>query len=116
LALAWQVLLVKRAATHSAVAKLRGAALSVAMTSREGPPAAAVVTAWQLADHRLAFLDYEGPLSGDRGTVNCCERGTYTPLTAGDNGLAVLLSGNALQGKVELVRQGPTWTLAVAGA
>ena len=31
----------------------------------------------RLADHRLAYLDYEGPLSGKRGSVRCVDRGTY---------------------------------------
>jgi hypothetical protein len=31
-----------------------------------------------LADHRLAYLDYEGPLSGDRGTVTRWDYGEYT--------------------------------------
>ena len=30
-----------------------------------------------LPDHRLAYLDYEGPISGDRGSVTRWDRGTY---------------------------------------
>src|SRR3569623_1675370 len=30
-----------------------------------------------LADHRLAYLDYEGPISGDRGVVSRFVRGEY---------------------------------------
>ena len=30
-----------------------------------------------LADHRLAYLDYEGPVSGDRGSVRRLDFGTY---------------------------------------
>jgi hypothetical protein len=30
-----------------------------------------------LPDHRLAYLDYEGPISGGRGTVARWDRGTY---------------------------------------
>jgi hypothetical protein len=30
-----------------------------------------------LPDHRLAYLDYEGPISGDRGSVKRWDRGTY---------------------------------------
>ncbi len=32
----------------------------------------------QLADHRLAYLTYEGPLSGNRGSVQQIDAGTYT--------------------------------------
>ena len=31
-----------------------------------------------LADHRLAYLDYEGPISGQRGSVTRWDCGTYT--------------------------------------
>ncbi len=31
----------------------------------------------RLADHRRAYLDYEGPVSGDRGTVKRISAGTY---------------------------------------
>ena len=30
-----------------------------------------------LGDHRLAYLDYEGPISGDRGSVVRWDRGEY---------------------------------------
>ncbi len=33
--------------------------------------------ATQLADHRLHYLDYEGPVSGNRGTVLQQDSGTY---------------------------------------
>ena len=35
------------------------------------------IAAEQLADHRLAYLDYEGPVSGHRGTVTRCDHGSY---------------------------------------
>ena len=34
-------------------------------------------SATQLADHRRAYLDYEGPVSGNRGTVVRVDSGTY---------------------------------------
>jgi hypothetical protein len=34
------------------------------------------VEAQRLADHRLAYLDYEGPVSGDRGSVRRLDSGT----------------------------------------
>lgn len=38
------------------------------------------VIAQRLADHRLEYLDYEGPVSGQRGSVARILRGTYTCL------------------------------------
>jgi hypothetical protein len=40
------------------------------LLGREGATAGDAVDCVRLADHRAAYLDYEGPLSGDRGTVN----------------------------------------------
>lgn len=35
------------------------------------------IAATQLGDHRAAYLDYEGPVSGGRGEVKRCAAGTY---------------------------------------
>lgn len=37
-----------------------------------------MVTARRLADHRLAYLEYEGPLTNDRGHVTRIAGGEYT--------------------------------------
>src|SRR5438309_936167 len=50
-------------------------------TSHPGcPPIAAknAVVAEQLADHRIAYLELEGPLSGDRGEVIRVLSGAYS--------------------------------------
>jgi hypothetical protein len=31
----------------------------------------------RIADHRIMYLDYDGPVSGDRGTVTTVERGLF---------------------------------------
>jgi len=72
---------------------------------------AALVTAYPLADHRLAYLDYEGPLTGERGTVRCCDRGELELLEEGEHRLTALLSGDLLQGKIRLMRLGQEWSL-----
>jgi len=43
------------------------------------PGAGRVVPAERLGDHRLAYLDYEGPVSGGRGVVARWDHGTYAP-------------------------------------
>ncbi len=43
----------------------------------ELPTAQKGAAAEQLPAHRLAYLDYEGPVSGNRGTVTRCDGGTY---------------------------------------
>ncbi len=43
----------------------------------DGDPSLATVPAIRLADHRLAFLEYEGPLSGNRGEVRRVAAGEF---------------------------------------
>ena len=51
-----------------------------------------------IADHRLAYLDYEGPVSGERGVVTRWDRGTYTIERQSDVEWAVDLVGEKLVG------------------
>jgi hypothetical protein len=43
----------------------------------EPPEADREVACRSLPDHRLAYLDYEGPISGGRGSVKRWDQGTY---------------------------------------
>lgn len=63
----------------------------------------------RLADHRLAYLDYEGPLSGNRGSVRCVDRGTYDVVKECSERLVVELQGSILSGSVTLLQQGSSW-------
>ncbi len=48
------------------------------------PPTPGVfVAAVPLGDHRLHYLDYEGPVSGGRGSVRRWDQGTYDDLKDG---------------------------------
>lgn len=57
-----------------------------------------------LADHRLAYLDYEGPVSGGRGSVRRLDRGDYRTLTWGPDRVVVELRGDQLAGELDLRR------------
>ena len=57
-----------------------------------------------LPDHRLDYLDYEGPLSQDRGTVRRCDWGVYKPQSQTENHLAISLLGQRLTGRLRLDR------------
>jgi hypothetical protein len=46
-----------------------------------------------LPDHRPLYLDYEGPVSGDRGTVTRWDWGEYALLSAAALPLSVQLRG-----------------------
>jgi hypothetical protein len=67
-------------------------------------------TATSHFDHRLFYLDYEGPLSGDRGTVSRWDGGELHWLIGGPDRYVVELSGEKLHGTFELTRrEGDQW-------
>jgi hypothetical protein len=55
------------------------------------------IAAEALPDHRLAYLDYEGPVSGNRGTVSRWDAGEYTLEFAGDSEVRLNLQGGRLR-------------------
>lgn len=59
----------------------------------------------RLADHRRSYLDYEGPVSGDRGHVRRHDAGVCTVLEQTDDRWLVKFAGRRLIGRYELVRQ-----------
>jgi hypothetical protein len=83
-----------------------------ALASAPGSPEP--VPARALPDHRLAYLDYEGPIAGGRGLVVRWDEGTYQLERQGPAQWVVLLSGRRLVGQAVLQRTGPDptqWTL-----
>ena len=58
-----------------------------------------------LADHRPIYLDYEGPISGGRGTVTRWDQGTYLVEVWSDDEIIVEITGAKLVGRVELRRR-----------
>lgn len=61
----------------------------------------------QLPDHRSSYLEYEGPVSGGRGTVSRVESGTYEVLRESADELSVRLTGVAAQGDLTITREAP---------
>jgi hypothetical protein len=55
------------------------------------------IEARRLPDHRIAYLDFEGPVSGDRGSVRRVEAGWYVVRSEGAEGLVVELRGSQLE-------------------
>ncbi|WP_298867512.1 DNA polymerase ligase N-terminal domain-containing protein [uncultured Gimesia sp.] len=55
-----------------------------------------------LPDHRIAYLEYEGPVSGNRGEVSRWDRGTFSLLEQNDELIVALLTGDELAGRVTL--------------
>lgn len=59
------------------------------------------IAATPLPDHRLHYLDYEGPLSGDRGSVRRIEWGTFEWTERTTEIIRLELRGVKLKGPAE---------------
>ena len=71
------------------------------------------VAAEQLPDHRSAYLDYEGPVSGDRGTVKRLDAGTYEIRQRAADRFVIDVAGQVIRGEIELLaKHGPIAAMA----
>ena len=71
-----------------------------------------------LPDHRLAYLDYEGPISGGRGSVTRWDCGVFSVERESDAQWVVELAGEKLAGKAIFRRSTDDpkqWRLLVIG-
>src|SRR5437868_4054398 len=55
-------------------------------------------------EHRTMYLDYEGPLSGDRGRVTRWDVGTFEWVEVGPERVVVELRGEKISGRVWIER------------
>ena len=67
----------------------------------------AEITCQALPDHRLDYLDYEGPVSNHRGQVTRVDRGTYETLRESGEELLVRLDGRRFGGEL-LMQNSPS--------
>ncbi len=64
----------------------------------------------RIGDHRPAYLDYEGPIGGNRGQVVRWDGGLFEVLDEGPGRLVVRLHGARWQGVVDaLQHEGNVW-------
>ncbi len=82
----------------------------------EPPKDTGEVAAEASFDHRLFYLDYEGPVSGNRGTVRRWDHGVYRVENAQTDRLVLRFEGSRLHGQVLLERQGEKWTFRWEGS
>ena len=68
------------------------------------PEPGAAIPATPLGLHRKAYLDYEGPLSGNRGTVKQWDAGLFDWHLDDANRVVVRLEGRLLCGAASLER------------
>ena len=79
------------------------------------PPAGRTIAAEPLPDHRLAYLDYEGPVSGNRGTVTRWDAGEYRLLEESKERIVLVLSGNRLTGSAVIASAETGWQFTFCG-
>jgi DNA polymerase Ligase (LigD) len=67
------------------------------------------IAAEALPDHRVTYLDYEGPVSGGRGMVKQWDHGTYEVIDSTEGQLVVRFAGRKLSGTAAITqtRNGP---------
>jgi DNA polymerase Ligase (LigD) len=70
----------------------------------EEPTPGVPIAAEELPDHRLAYLDYEGPISGDRGTVRRWDAGRFELLSESRLEIHIRLAGDRVAGEARLTR------------
>ncbi len=76
------------------------------------PQPGQAVMATSLGNHRRIYLDYQGPVSGNRGRVVRWDAGTFNWQTDEANRLVVRLDGGRLRGTATLQRDAAgEWTL-----
>lgn len=63
------------------------------------------VSGHELPRHRLAYLEYEGEVSGNRGTVRRVAGGLYQLIESKPGRMCLGLVSDEISGKLELVRQ-----------
>ncbi len=77
------------------------------------PSAGTLVVAEAIHDHRLHYLDYEGPISGNRGQVVRWDSGTFATRDWNAERIALTLVGERLKGELVLERvAGEEWKAA----
>ena len=70
------------------------------------------LAAESIAAHRLMYLDYEGPVSRERGRVARWDHGLAEWLGEGESSVRLRLNGNRLVGELTLERSAaqPLWS------
>lgn len=69
------------------------------------------IPARRIGDHRLAYLTYEGPISGNRGQVRRVDAGTVDILELTAGRCVFVLRGDRLSGRLELRVEDGDWIL-----
>ncbi len=75
------------------------------------------VSAVKIFDHALKFLSFEGALSGDKGSVQIADKGTYQIKAETRQKIEAEFTGGILKGVFTLSHlQGDSWEFSAKGA
>ncbi|MCH8148804.1 MAG: hypothetical protein IH987_12530 [Planctomycetes bacterium] len=89
-----------------------GGVLLTWQLAREPIDAASLpIPAKRIADHRMAYLEYEGPISKGRGQVVRVDHGIVNYVRFTERCCSVELLGLRLSGRFCLVEEGGAWSL-----
>jgi hypothetical protein len=82
----------------------------------EEPRPGKTIAAQELAVHRVAYLQYEGPISADRGSVTRWDEGEFELVQESADRIELNLAGRQLIGKARLTRGDDPlhWSLRLA--
>lgn len=79
------------------------------------PEPGLLIRADALPDHRRLYLDYEGPISGNRGEVARWDFGEADICSKGPDEVTLEIRGQRIQGRAVLTRvAGDEWTFQLA--
>lgn len=84
------------------------------LSAEPDQPASLPILARRIGDHRIAYLTYEGPVSGDRGTVRRVDSGAVEFEEFTDTECAFSLGGGRLEGRFRLAREPGGWVFSGA--
>ena len=71
------------------------------------------VSAEKLADHRLAYLDYEGDISNNRGTVTRVDQGDFDLLEHSSSIVRTTIRGSKLCGLLTIAQETNHWSVGL---
>lgn len=83
------------------------------------PKPGAQVTGNELVEHRIAYLEYEGPIYKNRGAVCRVDRGSYSIILKDGDRWYVALEGATFRGELWIARtpaDAQRWTFRFAGS
>ena len=84
------------------------------LSAEPDQPASLPIAARRIGDHRIAYLTYEGPVSGNRGTVRRVDSGTVEFEEFTDGECIFSLRAGRLEGQFRLARGSGGWVLSCA--